>query len=162
MPLAEAMELAGSFEALRPHLCDGSILARYDGLYASPEGEAESGPGDIPPGWWAKARIDPATGRVILATVRSSSLGWDGPSVARKVFAVEIELEREPSRRCSRSSRCRAPRRGAGGRDAEADWRSAWRRRARGIGRCTMGRRPAKNRQAASLARHVERCPEMV
>ena len=26
----------------------------------------ESGPGEIPPDWWDEARIDPATGRVIL------------------------------------------------------------------------------------------------
>ena len=72
---------------------DGSILARHKGLYALPGGEAVRGPGDIPPGLWTTARFDPATGRVILATA-ISSLGWDGPLVARKVFAVEIELER--------------------------------------------------------------------
>ena len=42
MPLREAIELAGSFEALRPHLRAGSILARHNGLYAWPGGEAVS------------------------------------------------------------------------------------------------------------------------
>jgi hypothetical protein len=119
MPLREAMELAGSLDALRPHLCDGSILARHNGLYVSPEGGVpRSQPGDIPPGCWANACFDPATGRVILAMI-ASPLGWDGPSVVRKVFAVEIELERErvaalyPKRKATRSRRKRGAKQSA-------------------------------------------------
>ena len=37
MPFAEALERAGSFEALLPHLREGRILARYHGLYTWPE-----------------------------------------------------------------------------------------------------------------------------
>ena len=49
MPFAEAVKRAGSFEALRPHLREGRILAHHNGLYSWPGGEAMSGPGDIPP-----------------------------------------------------------------------------------------------------------------
>jgi hypothetical protein len=119
IPLREAIELAGSFDALRPYLCDGSILARHNGLYVWPGGGVvRSQPRDIPPALWAKARLDPTAGRVIFATI-ISSLGWDGPLVARKVFAVEIEVERQrvealrPKRKATRPRRKRGAKQSA-------------------------------------------------
>ena len=96
MPFAEALERAGSFEALLPHLREGSILARCQGIYSWPSGRAESGPRDIPPEWWAKARIDPATGRVILTAPGARVISPGGPRPppkTREVFAIGIELE---------------------------------------------------------------------
>jgi hypothetical protein len=92
MPLAEGVKRAGSFEALLPYLRDGRILARRDGLYSFPGGRAQGGPGNISPRWWAEARYDTATGRVIFTFD-----GWsDNPSVPRELFATGVELERAP------------------------------------------------------------------
>ena len=67
MSWGEVLKRAGTLDALLPHLCAGNILARHNGLYHWPGGgRAKSGPGVIKPGWWVGARIDPATGRVIL------------------------------------------------------------------------------------------------
>jgi len=85
MPWDEALKRAGSLDALRPHLCAGSILARHNGLYILPGGGPVTA--DIRPHWWAGARVDPATGRVIFT----------GPffsGVRREVFAIGIEVER--------------------------------------------------------------------
>jgi hypothetical protein len=99
MPWDEALMRAGSLDALRPHLCAGSILARHNGLYYWPGGGARSGPGNIRPGLWADARVDPATGRVIFTMVALVRLfftdsGDDRPPVTSEVFALGIELER--------------------------------------------------------------------
>jgi hypothetical protein len=96
MPEAEALARADSFEALLPHLREGRILARCNGIYL-PSGQAASGPRDIRPEWWAEARIDPATARVILTTpgLRVVSPGSPpSPPKTREVFAIGIEFER--------------------------------------------------------------------
>jgi hypothetical protein len=96
MPFAEALKRAGSLEALLPHLREGRILARHKGLFTWPEARPKSGPGNIRPEWWANARVDPATGRVILTTPgsRITSAGRPPPPpTIREVFAIGIELE---------------------------------------------------------------------
>jgi hypothetical protein len=85
IPWGEALTRAGSFEALRPHLCAGTILARHNGLYLWPGGGAVTA--DIRPDWWATARIDPTTGRVTFTRMFFSG-------VRNEVFAIGIELER--------------------------------------------------------------------
>jgi hypothetical protein len=102
MPLAEALERAGSFEALLPHLREGRILAQHCGLHTWPEGAAESGPGDIPPDWWPDARVDRATGRLIFKKpgLQVTIRGFGVPdmhrvvSPDREVFALDPHLER--------------------------------------------------------------------
>jgi hypothetical protein len=96
MPFAKALARAGSFEALLPHLRGGRILARHKGLFTWPEARWKSGPGNIRPEWWANARVDPATGRVILTTPGSRIISAGRPlppPTIREVFAVGIELE---------------------------------------------------------------------
>ena len=80
-------------------------------------------PGDIPPSLWAKARFDPATGRVMLFTTLSH-LDWDGAMLARKVFAVGIELERERVEALFPVATVVSPRH-AGGRDPDHNWEEA-------------------------------------
>ena len=105
MPFAEALARAGSFEVLLPHLREVRILARHHGLYACPGGEAVSGPGDIDPDFWAEARFDPATGRVILkkpdvrVQIRDISEEGERPGQLivipeREVIALDVDLER--------------------------------------------------------------------
>jgi hypothetical protein len=61
---------------------------------------------------------------VIFATILSF-LGWDGPLVARKVFAIDVELlERERVETLFPAATVSAPRH-AGGRDPENDWEGA-------------------------------------
>jgi hypothetical protein len=87
MPWDEALTRAGSLDALRPHLCAGSILARRAGLYSLPGARAQGGPGNISSQWWAKAHEDAATGRVMFTFP-------DRPSGFRELFAIGIEVER--------------------------------------------------------------------
>ena len=89
MPWDEALKRAGSLDALRPHLCAGSILARHNGLYLWPGGGPVTA--DIRPNWWAGARIDPATGRVIFTRPWSSG-------GTREIFAIGLEVERATER----------------------------------------------------------------
>jgi hypothetical protein len=76
-----ALERAGTFEALRPHLHAGRIVARHGGIYYWPNPSKYSEPGIIPPAWWRNASED--TGRVIFA-INSYDL-----------FAIDIVLEAE-------------------------------------------------------------------
>jgi len=117
MPWDEALKRAGSLEALRPHLCAGSILAHRAGLYGLPGVRALGGPGTISPRWWAKAHEDAATGRVIFTFP-------DRPSGFREVFAVGIEVERAAVERLFPAAPVHAPRH-AGGRDPDNDWEGA-------------------------------------
>jgi hypothetical protein len=87
MPWEEALERAGSFEALLPPLREGRILARHQGLCGWPGGTKTDGPGHIPRDWWANAHNDPATGLVIFKQAR-------GPFYFDEEFAVDLELER--------------------------------------------------------------------
>jgi hypothetical protein len=122
MPLAEAVKRAGSFAALLPHLCAGSILTRRNGFYSWPGGQARGGPGNIPPSWWVKAREDATSGRVIF-----SFAGWsDSPSVPRELFAAGVEVERAAVERLFPVATVPAPRH-AGGRDPDNDWEGATR-----------------------------------
>jgi hypothetical protein len=96
MPLREALERAGGFEALQPHLWAGRILARHGGLYDWPKGYGvESKPGNIHRDWWAAAYVDPDSGRVILTQDLSGMIVGPGPPIPREVFAIGIEVERE-------------------------------------------------------------------
>ena len=119
----------GSLGALRPHLCAGSILAWHAGLYYWPGGQARSGPGNIAPGLWTTARIDPATKRVIftmLARVRffyADSRPDDPPPPTEEAFAIGIELERTAVEALFPAAPEPAPRRG--GRDPDNDWEGA-------------------------------------
>jgi hypothetical protein len=101
MPWREALKRAGSFDALRPHLGEGRILARHQRLYR-PDGKVHSEAGDIKPERWADAREDPATGRLIFTdrfqlTIDLTSGGgevlWFDKS--QELFAVDVELEAE-------------------------------------------------------------------
>ena len=107
MPYEEALTRARSFEALAPHLRAKRILARYNELRTWPELEVDSGPGEIPSDWWDEARIDPATGRVILKKpdlrvfIRNISSEGDLPGKlivhpGREVCALGLEFERTP------------------------------------------------------------------
>jgi hypothetical protein len=100
MPFAEAVERAGSFEALLPHLRGSRILARHGGLYSWPDGAACGGPGIISADWWADARD--VIGRVIFKRPARYQLFFAGPGVPRddrpsppteEVFAISLELE---------------------------------------------------------------------
>jgi hypothetical protein len=94
--MAKALARAGSFEALVPHLREGRILARCSEIHRPGIGQA-SGPRDIRPDWWTNARVDPATGRVMLTTPGSRiiSPGETPPPPRRhEVFALGIEVER--------------------------------------------------------------------
>jgi hypothetical protein len=84
--LREAVERAGSLEALLPHLCAGRILSRHGGLY-SLDGDARSGPGNISPNWWTDARVDGVTGRAIF----TFCLGIEG--AYGEEFADDVELK---------------------------------------------------------------------
>lgn len=97
MPLHEAEQHAGSFEAMLPHLREGRILARHGGLYfwrEMPDGgreiEVHSGPGYVTQESWARARKDPETGRVIFAT----SADWADLLGQFELFAIDVEFER--------------------------------------------------------------------
>lgn len=93
MPFAEAVERAGSFEVLRPHLRNGRIPARHNGIYYWPEGGQLSGPGELDPGFWAKARFEPdVIEQVILTTIKVPLYG--GPERVRRVIAFGTEVER--------------------------------------------------------------------
>jgi hypothetical protein len=101
----EVLARAGSSEALLFWLRETPILARHQGLYYSPSGKTRSGPGKFDPDWWAQARVDPATGRVIFPMPEKYQLFFTGfagdpappaivPRVTDEVFAFGIELER--------------------------------------------------------------------
>jgi hypothetical protein len=144
MPFEEAVKRAGSFEALLPHLRAKRILARYQELRSWPELEVESGPGEIPPDWWDEARVDPATGRVILkkpdlrVRLRSISSELENPGQlegdlpgsqlivypGRKVCAFGIDFERIPVETLFPGPTVPASRH-AGGRDPDNDWKGA-------------------------------------
>jgi hypothetical protein len=115
MPFEEAIKRAGSFEALRPHLRERRILARHGELRTWPELEVESGPGETSPDWFDGARIDPATGRVILkkpdlqVCIRNIMSELENPNQegdfpgsqltvipGREACAFGLELERTP------------------------------------------------------------------
>jgi hypothetical protein len=117
MPWDEALTRAGSLDALRPHLCAGSILARRAGLYSLPGARAQGGPGNISSQWWAKAHEDAATGRVMFTFP-------DRPSGFRELFAIGIEVERAAVERLFPVAPVPAPRH-AGGRDPDNDWEGA-------------------------------------
>jgi len=104
MPWGEAVERAGSVEALLAHLRKVRILmAQHQGLYYRSSGKVRSGPGKVDPDWWANADVDPVTGEVIF-TVEASPyhihfVGEDtAPPAAAPimagVFAFGIELGR--------------------------------------------------------------------
>ena len=124
MPWDEALTRAGSFDALRPHLRAGSILARHNGEYSWPGGGAVRGPDDIKPSLWAEVRIDPATKRVIFTTIVFFVIGSDSPPVTRDWFAFGIEVERAAVERLFPAAPVHAPRH-AGGRDPDNDWEGA-------------------------------------
>ncbi len=92
MPLTEALERAGSFEALRPYLRDGRIRARHSGMYYWPEGGALFAPGEVDPGLWTKAYFEPEIEQVIFATIKVPLYG--GPERTRHVVAINLELGR--------------------------------------------------------------------
>ncbi len=70
MSLREAVERAGSLDALLPLLVQGLILARATHFLEWPSGAPIKLPSlDIGPIWWGTVRtIDPDTGRVCFAT----------------------------------------------------------------------------------------------
>jgi hypothetical protein len=87
MSFAEAVARAGSFEALRPHLFAGRIIARYSRLCFWPGGEVDNTlpTTDIDPSWWADDvahDIEPEAGRAQFITDLGNQL------------ARGIELER--------------------------------------------------------------------
>jgi hypothetical protein len=117
MPWDEARARAGSFNALQSRLWAGSILARHAGVYSWPGGQAQLGPGNIARSWWANAREDADTGRVIFVFA-------DRPSIFRELFATGIELERAVVERLFPAAPAHTPR-DAGGRDPDNDWEGA-------------------------------------
>jgi hypothetical protein len=164
MPFEEAMKRAGSFQALVPHLRERRILARCHELRTWPELEVESGPGEIPPDWWDEARIDPATGRVILKKpdirvhIRNISSKGDLPGQlvvhpGREVCALGIELERSPVATLFPAATVPGSRH-AGGRDPDNDWEGA----ARHVSDWVMAQRPLPRRKDGkpNTARAVE------
>jgi hypothetical protein len=134
MSFAGAVKRAGSFEALRPHLREGRILSEHFGLYSWPEGEPKSEPGRIPRDWWAEARVDPATGRVIFRGSRVSirSIGPDGDLldngpvawVEPDKFAFDIRLEGTAVETLFPVTTVSAPQH-VGGRDPDHNWEDA-------------------------------------
>jgi hypothetical protein len=128
MSLAEAVERAGSFEALRPHLREGRIPARHNGIHYWPEGGALSGPGDIDPGLWAKAQVEPDIGQAIFTIKIPLHFLYraDGARVEiiRKGRAIDIELERAAVDTLFPVAIVSAPQH-AGGRDPDHNWEDA-------------------------------------
>jgi hypothetical protein len=163
MSFAEAVKRAGSFEALRPHLREGRILSEHCGLYSWPEGEPKSEPGHIPRDWWAEARVDPATGRVIFRGIRVSirSIGSDGDLlddgpvvwVEPDKFAFDIHLEGTAVETLFPVATVSAPRH-AGGRDPDNDWEGAARHVSDGV--AARGPLPRRNNGEPNLARAVQ------
>jgi hypothetical protein len=122
VPFAKALARAGTFEALLPHLREGRIPARHNGIYYWPEGGALSGPGDIDPGLWAKARFEPDIEQVRLTTIKVPLYG--GRERVRHVIAIGIEFERASVDSLFPIAIVSAPRH-AGGRDPDHDWEGA-------------------------------------
>ena len=73
-----------------------------------------------------QARYDPATGRVTLATIKSLP-DWDRSQVvaAYKVFAVDIEVERQPVETLFPAATVSTSRRAHGGGKPVHDWEGA-------------------------------------
>lgn len=95
VPWRQALERAGTFEALRPHLHAGRILARHGGSYYWPSGDAQGGPGNVAPSWWGNARQDLDSGRVIFTMSLIAPMSKDAPGASFDIFAIGIELEAE-------------------------------------------------------------------
>jgi hypothetical protein len=125
MPLHEAVERAGTLEALLPYLREGSILARHKGIYTWPGGHEWTGPGNMSPGLWTDARYDPAIGRLILTTITFSR--DDIAPFTRKFFATGIELERGRVETLFpvKVAAVSAPLHAYGGRRPDHDWEGA-------------------------------------
>ena len=121
MSLQEAVERAGSFEALRLPLRAGQIMARHAGLYDA-VGAIEP-PGACSPSWWSTAYdIDPSTGRASFTLVGPKAEGgWE----RYEALAIGIELERAAVEALWPPATNAAPRH-AGGAPAEHDWEGAY------------------------------------
>ena len=103
MPWREAIDLAGSLDALRQALAGGRILGRYAELRRWPSGVPYSGPGEFKPEWGASAReID---GRLVFTKEGRRFITVLGPGPLSpppppdEVFAIGVELERGPVER---------------------------------------------------------------
>ena len=126
MRLSEAVERAGSLEALLPHL--PSIRARHNGLRYWPTNEEVSGPRDIDPGLWAKALVEPDIDQAIF-TMKFRlyflfNKAGEPEALTRKVRAFNIEIECAAIDRLFPILFVCAPRH-AGGRDPEHNWEDA-------------------------------------
>ena len=122
IPFTEALDRAGSFEALRQYLRDGRIPARHNGMYYWPEGGALLPPGEIDPGLWRKANFEPEIEQVRFVTIKVPLYG--GPERTRHVVAVDLELGRSAVDALFPAANISAPR-NAGGRDFDHDWEDA-------------------------------------
>jgi hypothetical protein len=94
----EALARAGSSEALLSFLRGVPVPAWHQGLHYLANGREMLGPGDFDPAWWAEARFDPATRRVIflMDNIVSGMIASDRLAELPKdeVFALGVELER--------------------------------------------------------------------
>jgi hypothetical protein len=122
IPFTEALDRAGSFEALRPYLRDGRIPARHNGMYFWPEGGALFPPGEIDPGSWRKANFEPEIEQVRFITIKVPLYG--GPERTRHLVAIDLELGRSAVDALFPVANISAPR-NAGGRDFDHDWENA-------------------------------------
>ena len=95
IPWRQALDRAGSFEALRSHLHAGRILARRGGSYYWPSGSEHDGPGNVDPSWWGNAREDSDSGRVIFTMSLIAPMSKDAPGASFDIFAIGIEIEAE-------------------------------------------------------------------
>jgi hypothetical protein len=120
MSLQEAVERAALFEAMRPHLIGGRILARAKDFYTAEGSAIKQVDRRIDPAWWAAARHDPATDRVYftMAGMIEGASTWE-------LLAVGVELERAAVDALWPAMTKSSGRKG-GGRPPENDWQRAF------------------------------------